>query len=300
MFLKNMSLIASSLMAALSVSSLQAAPITFNTALPVSQDEILIRQQSVKMQSADDPSGANRDRTEVTSVTAMVYGINSKLSIFGILPYRGIELKSDKLGQRVKRSNRGIGDISVFGRYIFKQINQTGSSTRYAAFAGIKLPTGDHNAEDSAGTLPRPVQTGTGSWDVFGGMVATRQTLGYQLDGQLSYRINNEANGVDVGDIFRADGSFQKRLWPAELGGGVPDFLYGVIEANFIYQDKDTITGTRNSNSGGTRLLISPGIQYVARRWIAEGGLQIPVWQNLNGNTLELDYITRAGIRINL
>ena len=181
----------------------------------------------------------------------------------------------------------------------FNKKNQAGRSFRLAAFAGVKIPSGDDESRDNLGTLPTPVQTGSGSWDIFGGIVATQQTLDYQFDGQLSYRINNEAKNFDAGDVFRADGSFQKRVWPPELGSGVPGFLYAVIEANLISQSKNNVNGNNDANSGGTRLLISPGIQYVTRRWIAEGGIQIPAVQDLNGKALELDYIARAGVRFN-
>ena len=130
-------------------------------------------------------------------------------------------------------------------------------------------------------------------------MVITRQTLDYQFDGQLSYRVNNDANNFEAGDILRVDGSFQKRLWPRHLGRGVPGFLYGVLEVNLINQAKNTVNNANDANTGGTRLLVVPGLQYVTRRWIVEGALQIPVAQNLNGNALELDTIVRAGVRFN-
>ena len=63
-----------------------AAPITFNTALPVAQGEFLIREQLVMNQSGDDPGNANRDRTASATVPAPGYGINHKRTVFGILP----------------------------------------------------------------------------------------------------------------------------------------------------------------------------------------------------------------------
>ena len=46
-------------------------------------------------------------------------------------------------------------------------------------------------------------------------------------------------------------------------------------------------------------LYLSPGLQYVTKRWIVEGGVQVPVVQNLNGLALENDYVVRAGFRFN-
>jgi len=276
-----------------------AAPITFYTALPVAKDEFLMRQQFIRVQSGTDPSGANKDRSELISATALAYGIDNQLSIFAILPYKDISLSLDKGGKRVNRSNTGFGDMSLFARYIFDQKNEHGKTLRWAAFAGVKAPTGDDVSTDKLGLLPAPVQTGTGSWDTFAGLVVTRQTLSYQVDAQISYRLNSEANNSKVGDVLQFDASLQKRIWPTKLTSGTPGFTYAVLEMNWIKQQKNSMGGVNDNNSGGTRLLLAPGVQYVTRRWIAEAAIQIPVQQNLNGNTVELDRIVRAGVRFN-
>ena len=84
-----------------------------------------------------------------------------------------------------------------------------------------------------------------------------------------------------------------------KLTSGVPGFLYGVVEANLIYQDNNQSAGIDNPNSGGTTLFLLPGLQYVTKRWIIEAGAQLPAIQDLNGTALEKDYIVRAGLRVN-
>jgi len=299
MNIRSISLIAGGLLSLGVCVSIQAAPITFNTALPVGKDEFILRQQFMLMQSGDDNTGANRDRTEYSSMTAAVYGINSRLSLFGVLPYRDISLSMNDTGQKVNRGSEGIGDAQLFGRYIFQQNNTKGATLRLAAFTGIKIPTGKNDHNDSLGKLPAPVQSGSGSLDGFGGIVITQQTLSYQFDSQISYRLNTEADNFRVGNVFKLDASLQKRAWPDRLGNGVPMYLYGVLESNLVYQGKNKTNGVSDDNSGGTRLFISPGLQIVTRRWIAEGGVQIPVLQSLNGTALEGKYMLRAGIRVN-
>jgi len=279
--------------------TVSAAPITFNTALPVAQGEFLVREQFIVNQSGDDPSGDKRDRTASTAVTALGYGISSQWTVFGILPYRDIDLDLEMAGQKINRNNRGLGDVSVFTRYTAYQKNKLGQTFRIAPFAGVKAPTGKDDARDSLGPLPPPVQLGSGSWDVFAGVVTTWQTLRYQVDAQASYRVNNEANDFKAGNIARLDGSLQYRLWRSGTKGIIPDYLYGVLEANLIHQDKNQINGNDDPNSSGTRLFLGPGIQYVTKRWIAETAAHIPVVQNLNGTALENKYIIRASFRFN-
>jgi len=79
----------------------------------------------------------------------------------------------------------------------------------------------------------------------------------------------------------------------------VPGFLYGVIETNLLYQAKNKIGGTNDPNSGGTKLFLSPGLQYVTRRWILEAIVQLPGVQELNGTALKDSYSVRAGFRVN-
>ena len=277
----------------------KAAPETFNTALPVAKGEFVFRQQVVLDQSGDDPSGAERDRTAWSAISVLGYGVNSDLALFGVVPYVDKRLELIEDGARRARSARGLGDVSLFGRYTIFKRNFRGGTFRIAPFAGAELPTGDDEMSDSFGLLPASVQPGSGSWDPFGGIVLTYQTLDYQIDAQASYKINTEANDFEFGDVARLDASFQYRLWPRELKGGVPGFLYGILEANLIHQEKNRSGGVDDANSNGTRLFLVPGLQYVTKRWIVEAAVQVPVVKNLNGTALEKDYVIRAGFRVN-
>jgi hypothetical protein len=275
------------------------APVTINTALPVGGGEFVARGMVVVSLSGEDPSAADRDHRAVTLVSVLGYGVTHKLALFGVLPYVDKELDLTVAGSRVTRAASGLGDASVFARYTLLQRDNPGQTFRIAPFAGFKAPTGDDDRVDSIGTLPPSAQPGSGAWDVFGGVVTTWQTFAWQVDGQVSYRVRNAANGIDPGNALRVDGSLQYRLWPRQLGDGVPSFLYAVIEANFVRRDRTEVNGSDNADSGGTTWHLSPGLQYVTKRWILEGVVQLPVTQNLHGNALENDYVLRVGARFN-
>lgn len=278
----------------------RAAPETFNTALPVGRGDFVFREQFLYIKASDDPSPADRNLEVLGGISVLGYGATSDLALFGVLPY--LDKKLDLTipgGQRITRSTNGIGDAQLFARYTLFQKNLPGRSFRIAPFLGVKLPTGDDNDRDRFGRLPQPLQLGSGSWDPFGGVIATYQTLAYQVDAQLNYKANTKANGFESGDEFRFDSSLQYRLWPRALGAGVPGFLYGVIETNLLHEAKNKIGGTNDPTSGGTKLFLSPGLQYVTRRWILEAIVQLPVVQELNGTGLKDNYSVRAGFRVN-
>ncbi len=277
-----------------------AAPETFNTALPVAKGEFIFREQFLYKKASDDPGPADREVEVLGGISVLGYGITGDLAVFGVLPYLDKELDvTTPDDRRVTRSTNGIGDARLFGRYTIFKNNFPGGSFRVAPFAGIELPTGDEDDSDSLGTLPATLQLGSGSWDPFAGVVATYQTLDYQIDVSAGYKVNTEANDFEFGDEARFDASLQYRLWPRELSGGVPGFLYGVVETNLIYQGNNEMNGTDDPNSGGTTLFISPGLQYVTKRWILEAIVQLPAFQDLGVTALEDDFIVLAGFRLN-
>ncbi len=276
-----------------------SAPITFNTALPVHEGGWVLREQFVYLKAADDPTSANRDMRVAGVMSVLGYGVNRDFALFGILPWFDKRLEMNIGGQDVTRQEQDFGDLMLMGRYTIYENNAPGRTFRIAPFLGVKAPTGDDDARDRLGRLPPPVRPGSGSWDFFGGAVATWQTLDFEIDGQVNYKANREAEGFRAGNVASVDGSFQYRLWPKNLGGGTPAFLYGVLEANLVHVERDHINGMGDQNSGGTTLFLSPGMQYVTRKWIVEAGVQIPVVQHLNGTALETDYVFTTGFRIN-
>ncbi|WP_275288879.1 transporter [Halomonas elongata] len=268
-----------------------AAPQTFNTALPIAEDSFVLREQLLYRHA----TSAQRDLDVTGAITVLGYGLTSDIALFGAIPYLDKTLD----GGRRERSGQGFGDVRLFARYTAFKDNAPGRTFRIAPFFGVETPTGDDDERDRFGRLPQPLQSGSGSWDPFGGVILTYQTLAYQLDAQVAYQANTEANGFEFGDKVRLDGAFQYRLWPRELGGGLPAFLYGALEANLIHHGKNEVNGIKDDHSGGTQLFLSPGLQYVTSRWVIEGTVQLPVAQDLNGTALEDDVVTRIGFRIN-
>lgn len=139
--------------------------------------------------------------------------------------------------------------------------------------------------------LSRSLQSGSGSWDLFAGMAITRQTLNWEFDAAASYRINTAASGFEFGDEARLDASFQYRVLPHSLQDvGVPAFVYAVLESSLIWNGRNRLAGTTNINSGGTIWSMTPGLQYVTRRYVLETAFQIPAIQRLHGMALETDW----------
>lgn len=282
-----------------SVSAVQSAPNTFNTALPVAEGQYLWREQLILREHSDN-GPMDRDVSVQALGSVLGYGVTSKFAVFGVVPYffnKALDVTTP-MG-RIERDTGGFGDISLFGRYTLYKKDFTGSTFRIASVFGLTAPTGDDNDRDRFGELPRSLQTGDGAWDGFGGVVTTYQTLQYQVDGQLLYRENGRHDGFARGDETRFDASLQYRIWPRSLKGvpGTPGFVYALLESNVIHRERDETGSGTDANSGGTQWLLAPGLQYVSRRWIVEGTVQLPVAEDFNGDAIEDDYIVRVGFR---
>jgi hypothetical protein len=276
-----------------------AAPQTFNTALPVGAGEFVFREQLFYRKADNEAALSDRQLRVLGSISVLGFGLTGDFAGFAVLPYLDKRLRQTTVGGRDTLGPSGFADARLFGRYTVHKDNLPGRTFRVATFLGIELPTGDVNDRDGLGRLPAPLQLGSGSWDPFGGVVLTYQTLDYQLDGQISYKLNTEANNFRFGEAFRFDASLQYRVLPQVLDSTTSGFLYAVLESNLLHANKNETNGVEDSNSGGTSLYISPGIQYVTKRWIIEGIVQLPLFQNLHGSALEDEFIFRAGFRFN-
>lgn len=276
-----------------------AGPITFNTALPVTKGEFILREQVQLLRSTRDPSSLNQDLRVLAVPSVLAYGVTRDLALFGIMPYLDKTLDLTTTAGRQRRGDSGLGDALLISRYTVYAFDRLGETRRLAPFMGLKVPTGKSNQRDSLGRLPQPLQLGSGSWDPLGGLNFTWQTFDWEFDSAVQYRANTKAHDFVFGDEARLDLSFQYRLWPRTLGGGVPAFLYGVLESNLVWADKNEAGVVRDPNSGGTTWFLAPGLQYVTKRVILEAVVQVPVVQELNGLALKNDYIVSAGFRVN-
>lgn len=278
---------------------LGSAPITFNTALPVSQGEFIVRQQFIVREASQDENNSNNFATkkqDTSLVSTIVYGVTPELTLFASLPFVYRELRDANQGVR---ETKGYGDSQLTARYTIYKDDFQGGSFRIAPFIGVRLSTGRTDKEDKFGLLPMSIQSGMGANAEFAGIVATYANYEWELDGQLSYVNNHTANNVDFGNHLKVDISFQYRLFPKELSQNQDYFINGVIELNGTDKDKNTLAGFADQNSGGVSYSLSPGIQYVSERYILEAVVQLPIKHPTGDARLELDQIFRMGFRIN-
>ena len=260
-----------------------AAPITFNTALPVSDEEVIVRQQIHYVHTSDDLGGLSRDVKTWKFITASGYGVTNKFAVFGVLP---IISKDVQIGP-VSSKASGLADIKIFGRYQIYQKDGPGTTTRIAPFFGVNLPTG------------KTGETSDGSTDFFGGLILTRASTDWNVDAQMKYTANGSHNGFARGNETALDASLQYRINGRNDNVNTPGYLFTVIETSLVYTERNELGGIADINSGGTTVFIAPGLQYAAKRWIGETAIKIPVVKDLNGTALQSGITVITSVRVN-
>jgi hypothetical protein len=278
---------------------LSAAPVTFNTALPVSKGEGVVRMQAKYLSATDGPSSMNRELTVKALPVVGVWGITPHWTLFGIVPLLDKTMRLDMPSGRTKRNVDGLGDVTAMVRYTAYSQDQPGRTFRIAPFAGIEMPTGKDDEQDTLGRLPGSLQLGSGAWNPLIGVVTTAQSLKQEWGVSTSYKFNHKANNFERGDEARLDLSYHRRIWIGGPADGLPHFLYAGVESNWIWQGKNRNNGQKDPDSGGSTFYLAPTLQYVTRRTVAEVVLQLPVVQNLNGNALNRDFIFTLSLRLN-
>jgi hypothetical protein len=126
------------------------------------------------------------------------------------------------------------------------------------------------------------LQPGSGAWDPQFGSIVTYQTLDLEFDADAGFQYNTSAHGFSFGNELFTDQSIQYRLWPRELGTGVPGFLYAVLESNLIWVGENRMDGNILPNTSGLVWYLDPGVEYVTERFVLGTVVQLPVASTLS------------------
>lgn len=290
-----LSMMVLSILSIVPIDSVLAAGINTDVALPVRKGGFVFRSQLRWLRATDDTTSGDREINVLAVPNVLLFGVTPDFSLFGILPFffRHVESRDPNSGKKVDKDDSGVGDATILGRYTVYAKDYPSGTTRFALLGGIKLPTGDEDLE--------PITTDSIDFPL--GWVST-VTWGFgrhEVDADLVYRVNTEADDFERGDDLIYDLAYQFRVYPWTLPEvGAPNFLYLVAEANGIFSQKSELNGKTTDDSGGHILFLSPGLQFATRRYILEASIQLPVIQDLDGSQVETDFILTGGFRVNL
>jgi len=249
--------------------------------------------------SVTDPM--RRDVEGVALVNGVILGGFTPLwTVRVIVPWLRKEMDfRSPTGAPARFETSGVGDAVFQSKWIFLRDDRAGAATRVGMRGRLKLPLGSTDARLPSGEVaPRPLQVGTGSWDVEPTLIFTNVERRVGIHGNVGGRFNGRDDGFEAGDVFLYDVALGFRFLPWVYESMTDQTVVAYLELDGTISGRDELDGREDPDSGGHLLLVSPALQWIPKPWLLfEGSLQIPVVQALNGTQLEHDTRLQIGTR---
>ena len=188
----------------------------------------------------------------------------------------------------------GLTDLVLAAKYRVYR----GPAGQVALIAGLKMPTGRDDVQDSTGASIDPAAAaGSGSWDFIGGLAYSTFITGQlTIDASVLYTLRTEHDDFKVGDRFDAGVGVAYRL-TSDIER-FPQFSV-FVETNLRHLHPSEVRGEEHQNSGGTALFISPGARIRFSPHAAFSvAPHIPVMQDLEGEQIETAFKLTAGFTL--
>lgn len=231
-------------------------------------------------------SSQDKDLTVTVSPVVIPYNVSTRLLVGVFIPFFNKDLDTEA----GIMSSSGLGDTKLFAKYVVHQIDKRQETIRFVLKSSLTLPTGDEDAKPALGD---------GTTDYSIGFVAgwIKPRVSFTTEGV--YSLNTSRRGTNYGDSFAYNFALGYRLSPRVYERYPSPQVNIYLELNGLTTKRNELNGLSLENTGGTTLLLSPGIQYIGgRKWLVEGSIQFPIVENLNGSQLETDLIVSLGTRI--
>jgi len=193
--------------------------------------------------------------------------------LYGLRENLSLTLKVPHILARTEggRTERGLGDIEFRAKYRFFKKDTLGAQNKVSGIFGIKVPTGDEDA------LP---PLGTGTVDLLFGATYGYESRTWYGFATTRYRLRTQNDGRDLGDRLFLDAAAGYRPWRREY------FEWDLVvlaEVNAEFEFKDELRGVRLPDTGGNTVWVGPTALLSYRNVMFKGGIQFPLYEDLNG-----------------
>ncbi len=278
--------VAAALIGASMTCALQAQTIVAPSGRTLFRGASLVRTTFEIDRSSFNANGQFVTVTKYVPVLAVVYGFYPKWSVIAAQPYAGVQVTSRMPGMVQTQGFSGLADAHLLIQYdgLYSR-NSPGGMTRLSGVFGLQVPTGS-------------ARITTGAVEYSAGLIFEKAVkLSYVFSADSEYTFSSANNrAISTGDSFRFDGAVARFIIPNEKPATIAgpwkhvysrifrNGTYFIFELNGQWQASGTVHGNLTENTGGTKLSVSPGIQYfVSNSFLAELSFPIPVVRNLSG-----------------
>ena len=207
------------------------------------------------------------------------YMFNRSWGIQAAVPYvnRQFRTTDEDTGDAVKFTHGDFGDVRLKAVYSGLSDDMSTGIT-----FGLKLPTGSYHHDG----FDRDTDIGTGSTDLLLGAyhmgdVPMTNLFKWFVNGQWQQAIAIQ-NNYRPGDELDAGTGLYFTGVP-EVGGGK---LTPIVQLLGTHRYSDRGENAMPDNTGYSRLMVGPGLEYTVRDVKLYGDVELPIYQNVNGNQL--------------
>lgn len=255
----------------------------------VSLSEVYRRKATFYVGSdrASDP--LNQALLESRTTLGVNYGVLPELTLAALIPFVYRELRFDGPSGRETDAAGGLGNMTLIAKYrVYKEDWHLGSFN-WTVFAGGELPTGATHERDGGMRLSPELQPGSGSWGAIFATAATFEVDRWKLNGVFLFERNGEgAQDFKFGDLLVAELTLGRRLVVEKYPGPL---LRADLGVQWRHEFASIQGGQRLPDSSGDTVLLKPGIVFWPRPWWGMiVSAEVPVWRNLRGGQIGLDY----------
>lgn len=247
------------------------------------------------------------DSVNSYSLTAS-YGITNDLTFNVQLPYvsrKGIRAAEDHGGTPEVHPHDDINELGDASAIL--QYKVYDDKFKVALIAGLKAPTGKDDVTFEDEVLEADLQSGSGSWDLFGGVAFTKDFEDFSLHSDLLYKHNNKGVGnSELGDIFTYNVALSYTLLDHKpqvcLTGSKEENHNGYsvdtfIELNGERAGADRFNGSIANNTGHNIIFATTGLQVATEdNYALSFAVSVPVYQDFHGLQNEVSYKAIVGI----
>lgn len=232
--------------------------------------------------SVNDPF--DLDYTERREVLGVDHGVHRNVTLSLLVPR-----VSRRLGSTLGTlRGEGLGDVALMSKWRFHHSTREQGATHYSLVTGVETPTGETREHDGGVRLPPGLQPGSGSWDPFAAVVATRSEGLWRFDASLFHKLNRTGDQrFDAGDLTVAEAAVAYRFWFERYPGPTASARIG-LQWRDEERDK-AATGTVLA-SGGEELFLRTGLSFhPAPAWDVSFSVDVPLRQDVRAVQLTTD-----------
>lgn len=229
--------------------------------------------------------------THWRTTLAVQYGLRHDLQLGVALPY----VSTDQDGVGIGADASGVGDLSLLGKWRFFRWDAPGEALNVSALADLSLPTGEDDATTSGMRIQPELQVGSGGVDPGLGLAATYEPGRWRFNAAGLYRFRTDTDGdhARLGDELIAEVEIGNRFWLEPYPG---PFMRADIAARYFWQDESR-QGARLPSTGSERATLAVTWAFRPRPALdLQAGVELPIWQRVNGTQLGRDWAVTLAI----